>query len=372
MNRVAFLDYLRALAILPVMLTHDRVVLAPGGFLGVDVFFVLSGFFITLLLQRDLPFVANYASFLVRRMFRILPLYYLSLVAYLLLMRFVDGVAFADMAGISNAFLMLSIPQVEGYRTGYFWTLQVEFWFYLSFPLLFLALPGRQARSVGLVVLAAASLYCAAHPAVLGALRTTLPVAVIQLVEHASEFMIGGLLALWSTRIRFARAWQSWVLLMLGAGGLVVFYANTFELELFGPHEYLWRFLIASSTGLVVAAWCGGHLNRIVLPGLSYIGLISYSLYLLHLPMMEFMSNIEAPGQALGQIAPWLMIHRGLSAGSVIHYVAICAGFAALTYQFVEKPFIRLGRRVSRLIETRAVQPQEAAALLAGKPGTAP
>ncbi|MEQ8659460.1 MAG: acyltransferase [Gammaproteobacteria bacterium] len=366
MNRVAFLDYLRALAVLPVMLTHDRVVLAPGGFLGVDVFFVLSGFFITLLLGRDMPFVANYASFLVRRMFRILPLYYLSLVAYLLLMRYLDGTPFASMAGVADAFLMLSIPQVEGYRAGYFWTLQVEFWFYLAFPPLFLAMPGRAARAVGLLAIAAASFYCAAHPAVIGQLRAALPVAVVQLIEHASEFMIGALLALWSTHKRSTKAWQSWALLVLGLGGLAVFYTNILDLDLFGPRQYLWRFLVAAATGLVVAAWCGGHFNRVVLPGLGYLGLISYSLYLLHLPMMEFMSNVEAPGRALGEVAPWLMINRGLTSGSVLHYIVICAVFATVTYLLIEKPFIRVGRRLSRRIETRAAPVGVGGALLAG------
>ena len=257
-------------------------------------------------------------------------------------------------AGIPNAFLMLGIPGAESYRTTFFWTLHVEFWFYLLFPLVFLPFPTRILRTLVLLAIGGASLYYASHSNLTGSLRALFPVAVVQLIHHATEFMIGALIALWSKQIRFIQRRFSWALLGIGMAGLVGFYFNLFNVDLFGPQQYIWRFAIAIATGIVIIAWCGGHLNSIVVPGLSYIGLISYSLYLVHLPVLEFMSSAEIPGQALGEIAPLLMIRRGLDPVHVIHYIVICSAFATMTYFWLEKPFMNLGRKLSRIIESKA------------------
>lgn len=353
-SRIAFLDYLRALAIIPVLLTHNRAVLAPGGFLGVDVFFVLSGYFITLLLARDLPLHLNLISFFVRRMCRILPLYYLSLLAYLSLIVVLSDYNFSDVKNLNFAFLMLGPPTLENYRMGFYWTLQVEFWFYIIFPIAYFIGRNSLSKTVVFVSLLCLSLYFSFVSGAKQQLYAYLSPALALLVLHAGEFLIGCLVAHLKTHA--TRINKSFAISLFFLGLFVIFflYINPADYDLLGNHESLYRYAISCATGVIVIAWASGNLNWVILPGLSYIGLISYSLYLLHLPLMEFISLNELPGRELAEYLPSIVLSRGLNFSSIVHYLGICSIVAAISYVFVEKPSIRLGRRISQRIEKHA------------------
>lgn len=352
-TRIAFLDYVRALAIVPVLLTHNRAVLSPGGFLGVDVFFVLSGYFITTLLSREMNLRDNITTFYIRRMCRILPLYYLSLIIYLLLIQATGPHLTPAAASISNAFLMLAPPSIPGYRMGFYWTLQVEFWFYLFFPILFFLCRPRSTKTLLFVALIALSIYASIDIATKTSIRGTLPAALSYLLLHSGEFLIGALVALYRKEATVIGKTPAYLIFGISLGAILFLYSNPLEFKLLGEYEAVYRYTTAFSTGLLVLFWCSGHANKIVLPGLGYVGLISYSLYLLHLPLLEFLSNIEEPGKWLLQYFPPVVIHRGLDFKSVFHYLLICSVAATLTYRYIEKPSIKLGRHLSHRIEKR-------------------
>lgn len=352
-SRIAFLDYLRALAIVPVLLTHNRAILTPGGFLGVDVFFVLSGYFITLLLARDLPIRLNLGSFFVRRMCRILPLYYLTLIAYLLLVVFIGGQELSGVHNLPSAFLMLGPPTLENYRMGFYWTLQVEFWFYLIFPVAYFLGNNSHSRNIIFSGLICVSLYYSFSPGAKQQLQGHLPPALALLIIHAGEFLIGCLVANVKNSALNVQKTLAISLFVFSLCTILFLYINPAGYDLQGHHESFYRYAISCATGLIIVAWASGHLNWVVLPGLSYVGLISYSLYLLHLPLMEFMSFTELPGKELAKYFPSVVFSRGLDFSSIVHYLLICSLVAAITYLFIEKPSIRFGRHWSLVIEQR-------------------
>ena len=130
MKRDTYYDYIRAYAALLVFFTHKSFKL-PGGSIGVDIFFCLSGFLITEI-RLDWPAlsVGNPLKFIFRRWMRIYPLYLASIVAAFLLMK-LTGVYNADtlVANFPGLLSFISYPQT-GFATGLLWTPQIEFRFY--------------------------------------------------------------------------------------------------------------------------------------------------------------------------------------------------------------------------------------------------
>lgn len=148
------LDGLRCLAFLCVFYHHSRSTPGIWGGIGVSAFFALSGFLITLGLERDdRPRRRVLLQFYARRSLRIFPLYYLTLVV-LLIAGFLPYARWY-FAYASNV-LLSRLHAWEGPRT-HFWTLAVEEQFYLIFPLLFLAV-ARRGRGVLVGALIAATI----------------------------------------------------------------------------------------------------------------------------------------------------------------------------------------------------------------------
>ncbi len=156
------LDGIRALAVLLVFFSHVGFGhLIPGGF-GVTVFFFLSGFLITTLLRREFQITRsiNYKHFVIRRIYRILPPAYLVLLFSILLGLFgilphnMDPIAImAQVAQLTNYYAILIDKHHFAPGTNVMWSLAVEEHFYLFFPLLFLFLLNRVDRKKILAVL---------------------------------------------------------------------------------------------------------------------------------------------------------------------------------------------------------------------------
>ena len=168
------LDGLRALAVLAVVAFHAGAAWLPAGFLGVDVFFVISGFLITTLLLRESESsgAISLAGFWRRRAARLLPALLLMLAgvaAYLLLAapdllpRFVQDVRFALVFVTNWDFILRDVPYFAQWQPSlgtHLWSLAVEEQFYLAWPLVVvvaLRLGGRRAVGILALVLAAAS-----------------------------------------------------------------------------------------------------------------------------------------------------------------------------------------------------------------------
>jgi peptidoglycan/LPS O-acetylase OafA/YrhL len=338
------IDGLRALALLPVLLFHAGFETFSGGYVGVDVFFVISGYLITSIVLRSLGEGRfSIVDFYERRMRRILPALFL-----VLLVSFPFAWAWmlpADMerysAGLASVSLFAS--NILFWRTsGYFdgtaelkpllhtWSLAVEEQFYLLYPLLFLLVWGRGRRAfVAVVAIGAVISFALADWSSL--LR---PSATFYLLPtRAWELALGALAAVYLSRHPAAtggplvRAAASLLGLALISFAVVAFDDGT-------PFPGRYALLPTLGTVLIICfatreTWAGRLLGSRVLVG---IGLVSYSAYLWHQPLLAL-----ARHRSLGHVE-W-----PLAAGLLLGSLAL----AALTWKYVEQPF-RDRRRIAR------------------------
>lgn len=146
-NRIFGFDLLRAIAIMLVMFGHSLHFIYPGiytnflsflsGFLGVEIFFVLSGVLIGKILinifeKNDL--IKNLKTFLVRRWLRTLPLYFVMLAVYYFGNKYFDSFASNDVEVWKYIFFLQNFYEVQPTFFGISWSLSIEEWFYLLFP----------------------------------------------------------------------------------------------------------------------------------------------------------------------------------------------------------------------------------------------
>ncbi len=296
-----FIDGLRAVAVLGVICFHFNVGGVTGGYVGVDVFFVLSGYLITNLIEARLRTRSfSFAQFYERRARRILPALLVtgSFSALAALFLFVphDLRAFSSsLWGTAFFYSNVLFEQATGYFAApvssipllHTWSLAVEEQFYLFFPpLLYLihkALRNSpRARCCAIAILFAVSLSFSVL------LMPADPARAFYLLPpRAWELLAGGLIALLPLRADLPRL-SAEVLSVVGAvciGGCFVLYdRNT-------PFPGSAALLPCLGTVLIIISnidnrtWLGALLSQ---RWLVYIGLISYGLYLYHWPILAF------------------------------------------------------------------------------------
>lgn len=333
------IDGLRALAIIPVLLFHGGFPAFSGGFVGVDVFFVVSGFLITSLVQREIAAGAfSYVAFWERRARRLLPPMFLVIFvscgiafAYFLpedLEAFGESV-FATSTFLSNVYFWL----VAGYFSTpdapvplvHTWSLAIEEQFYFFFPAVLMLLAAT-ARSRRLSVIA-----------LIGGLSF---LASLLMVEHAPdgafyllpsriwELMLGALLALLPAGPRLKGGLADALLaigLLMIAGAVVWYDAST-------PFPGIAA--LAPCLGTALLIWVGDQpgsvLKHVFINRVSvHVGRRSYALYLWHWPLLVFW-------------ATWS--NKPLSTVSTHEVAAVLAlsfVLASLSLRFVEDPIRR-------------------------------
>ena len=352
--RAPGLDGVRALAVLAVMGFHAGVSGLSAGFLGVDVFFVLSGFLITdlLVVQYDRLGRLDLKSFWARRARRLLP----PLAVMLVVVTAAATVIEPSQEGSLRLALLAAATYTSNWyqiahHVSYFaslgpmppldhlWSLAIEEQFYLIWPLLLwfliLRLPTQRARII-------ATLLGAGLSALAMALEYTPggnPSAVYYgTYTHASALLIGSALALAYPLATLASAAANLTRRLDAAGiaGLVILAWAIGHFSGSDPAVYPFGLIVAAvgAAGLVAGAAGTGVISAITsLPPLRWLGVRSYATYLWHWPV------IALTGAAVGQAAssPWLWVME----------MAVTIGLAALSWQFIEGPILQNGFRVT-------------------------
>ena len=328
------IDGLRTVAVLPVILFHAGFSIFSGGYVGVDVFFVISGFLITTIIVKERSDDRfSILRFYERRARRILPALFVVIAVCLPLAIITMLPSQLRDFGRSIVAVSLFVSNVLFWREGgYFsaaseekpllhtWSLAVEEQYYLFVPLVIMALwrLGRLRLGIALALAAAVSLGLAEW-----GWRNQPTANFFLLPTRAWELLSGSLLALWLGR----RAQPSG--LAAQAGGLVGLAMIAGPIFLFSggtPFPSLWTVLPVAGTVLIIlcaspSTWVGRLLGWKPLVG---IGLVSYSAYLWHQPLFAFarIRSLDEPPQ-------WLM------AGLAVLALLLAWG----TWRFVERPF---------------------------------
>jgi len=328
------IDGLRAIAVLAVLAYHAFPTLLPGGFAGVDVFFVISGYLITGIIVEDLARGRfTYRNFYWRRIRRIFPALILVLAACLALgwpVLLPDEYAALGKHVAAGAGFVSNIALWR--EAGYFdsaaelkpllhlWSLGVEEQYYLVWPLLLLLF----RRHMGWMIVALGAASFALNLWMVG----THPTAAFYLpFTRFWELLMGSFLAF---SLRKAGSSQD----LLSITGIAFIAAGFILLEPQKAFPGWWALLPVLGAALIVRAGPQAWISRRVLahPAMVFVGLISYPLYLWHWPLLTY-ARIVHGGE------PPAAARLGLLAASMV--------LAWLTYELVEKPirFSRISRR---------------------------
>jgi peptidoglycan/LPS O-acetylase OafA/YrhL len=358
------LDGLRGLAILLVLLLHFTTDMeipagtaAAGvrsafqiGWIGVDLFFVLSGFLITGILVDNKGSGRYFRAFYARRALRILPVYFLAVfAAFHLLPRVFQDFDTGGLRTEAAFWLFLAnfkeLPYQLARTVGHFWSLAIEEQFYLMWPLVVFLSTRTQARRIALVAVILSPLlrYVALRAGVSGGS-----------VYHFTPFRLDGLatgafIAL-SVREPDARLGLGRLSTIAGLAALTV------AVVLFGPVPIPEPLSTQLDFSIGFSALCigfGALLTRTVLSapdsslaralswrGLVTLGTYSYAMYLVHVPLLRVVSKLGLPPQWPGsQRLPMLW---------VIGYTAVLAALtlacAMVSWHLCEKHFLALKR----------------------------
>ncbi len=335
------IDGLRALAVIAVLLVHLDFATFSGGFVGVDVFFVISGFLITNIIVKELEATNKFSfvNFYTRRIRRIMPA-----LMFTLTMSFILGIWLLNLAkfqvfGGSLATAIVSFSNIFFYnQAGYFdifsqsspllhtWSLGVEEQFYIFWPVLLL-LGYKISKKILLPLLISifvASLAWSIHQ------QNVDMTALYYLVQYrAFEFAIGGFLAyLFSRKILTVKeGFVSEIFCLLGFVFILYPVFGYDENTLFPSYNALMPAVGAAFLIYAGSAKFAGYIlrNRVV----GFIGLISYSLYLIHWPLIVFVKTYnEDMGQAF---------EISLTTKFIILFGSIL--IATFMYYFIEQPF---------------------------------
>jgi peptidoglycan/LPS O-acetylase OafA/YrhL len=334
------IDGLRAVAVLPVILFHAGVKQMSGGYVGVDIFFVISGFLITRNLVRELEAGQfSLLGFYESRARRILPALFLVLVFTVIFGAFFMLPYELATLGRGLVAVMFFLSNVLFWReSGYFaaaselnpllhtWSLAVEEQYYILFPLLLWACWRWFSRGV-IPFLILASLGSFAFAELLSA---RMPSAnFYMLPTRAWELLAGSLTALYLLRCSPPKGWMAEFLSFAGFAA-IVFAILTYSSAT--PFPSSWALLpVLGTVAIIVAASPATALGKLLgTAPLLGIGLISYSAYLWHQPLFAFVRMLD-PNQHPSQFMMFLVAGAALV-------------LAWLSWRFVERPFREKGR----------------------------
>ena len=341
------IDGLRSIAVLSVVayhysiaIPHYGIMIAPGGFVGVDVFFVISGYLITRIIYGDISQgTHSVAAFYTRRMRRIFPAMFTVFGFVICAALLIDFPSEITEVGRSVAASIYFISNIVFYNSaGYFdqkmemnpllhtWSLSIEEQFYLLFPLLVFALRrySHTARIKFVLAIGLASLAYSAWE-----VRVDQAAAFYLVQSRAWELLLGSLFAIGGFSNPSAR-WQGELLAAFGLGLIAVSVELISTETAFPGLAALGPCIGAAAilhSGATTTTWTGRLLAS---PPLRFVGLISYSLYLWHWPLIVFFRVFREPSN----------VER-------VALVVVCILVATISWRFVERPFRERPHRLS-------------------------
>jgi len=371
------LDVLRGLAIVLVLFHnfsvseggHSRIfklwnVLPESGWIGVQIFFVLSGFLITGILVDDRGQPGFYTRFYVRRALRIFPLYYALLILYGVL--YATGVLEFRIAPVSPFFYATYLQNWSALflremppGLGPLWSLAVEEQFYLLWPLLIgkVSLRGSVMACIVIIVasfLARLGMHLAHEPP--GWLYVSTP-------ARADALAIGALFAIllrspaWRPRFIAALPWVGAV----SGLALAALLLDTHGLNRLNPLMQVYGYTaiavlagVATARAALAGVRVQGRLwTRILTSVLTFFGKYSYGIYVVHMPIK--VATIALLGASLRRqstLHPLRVDTIFIAAGTVAS-----VALALLTWRLIERPFLSLKDRLAGTVTRPAAAP---------------
>ncbi len=334
------LDGLRGIAIAAVMAFHygpfatfsNRPFLY--GYLGVDLFFVLSGFLISGILLDSRDSADYFKTFYARRVLRIFPVYYAFLALAMVLGHFLGSRAHPHQYFLYFAYLQNWEPGnglTHDAYLGHLWSLAVEEQFYLFWPFAIWLCPRRfYPWMCGVLIVAA----CASRQWFSGFLPVN---AIWKLTPFRLDALCLGALAAYLIRSDRAVQWlrsRWWMFVVAGAAWFVF---AQWHADYVAPFSYTPAALVFAS----IIFWSALTAPRLLtLPFLRTIGKYSYAMYLFHLPAHIFIAPLLGRWIATQPFAIFMTV-RTLYMPVMF---AVVFGMALLSWRFLEAPFLRLKR----------------------------
>jgi peptidoglycan/LPS O-acetylase OafA/YrhL len=341
------LDGLRAAAVLLVLMNHmtDLHLPAPLGYLatlgwiGVDAFFVLSGFLITTILLSYAPGIRAFGVFVLRRTMRTWPLYFAVLLAAYLTIR--HDFAGSQINWLHYVFFLQNFaPEFIARSVGPTWSLCIEEHFYLVWPFLIFLLPRR------ILIWLLPVIFCALPFVRLWGLHHafTYKQLYTETQFHLDSLTAGSFVALLGTCYSIRRRnylWAAYACLIFGIGTAFAGYESGWDATV--GHNIVFGFtsLAVAFAGLLVFLL---HAESSVLVKIlsfspvRYIGRISYGIYLLHAGLFSLLGRLS-DHRLLGPFADsWVF--------AIPMRISITLAVAALSYKFFESPILRMKDRL--------------------------
>ena len=348
-------DGLRAIAVLVVIFFHLDAPLLPGGYVGVDVFFVISGFLITSLLKEELENTGHLRlkSFYVRRIRRLAPALLVTLLVTFVFAALVfspsylqrsAGALSSSLLSVSNFYFWLEADYFDTSASLkpflHTWSLSVEEQFYLIWPIsVLLAYRSRFKWTLLSLIFLVSSLSLFINFSLADGqswfLSTYFPF-IAELVGNGKstifymlpfrvyEFGVGAALV-WLMSLRLPRTIFYDIAFLIGAG-LIYYSVVAFDESLIFPYWY--ALVPCIGAALVIFSGASSRFGFFINNKyLVWVGLISYSLYLVHWPVIVFASYIVGEISVAGHVVVLFLI-----------FILACS-----LYKFVERPLRHSG-----------------------------
>jgi len=350
------LDGLRGLAILLVFMYHYSphrgtgwlVYLPSGSWIGVDIFFVLSGFLITGILYDTKGSAHFLRNFYVRRALRLFPIYAIFIAVVLLITRGPVGhswlVTLTYLLYGSNIirFFQPDFTSIGMIEVGHLWSLAVEEQFYMLWPWIVILLASRRR-------ILSACLYGCAGALFLRLVLAHLPASnyeflYLELPTRGDSLLAGAALAMLVRDKTFMDRLSMVYVRIAGIAAALVFVAMCISI-----HSFSWKTAPVNTWGLSLIALASASTLLLSLqPGswtnlvfshrtLRFFGKYSYGLYLLHYTPAHYLKRYFYPHLASH-------LHSETATGILYFFLILAAssGLAVLSFHFIEAPFLRL------------------------------